>query len=923
MEYTSEMINDDIDILEHYGTPQPYAGAPTGSGRYRKGSGEVPFQHGADFLQTVENLKREGLSETEIARALDISTTELRAKKSIAKAEKRSIDAARALELKDKGYSNAKIAEMMGLPGESSVRNLLNPALAERNDKTSNTADVLKKAVSEKGFIDIGAGVEREMGVSDTRLKTAVAMLREEGYEVYYVKVPQATIPGQYTTVKVLAPPGTKYTDVSQHKGDIKSITDYSVDDGKTFYGIEYPASLDSKRVMIRYAEEGGTDLDGVIQLRRNVEDISLGDSSYAQVRIMVDGTHYLKGMAMYTDDLPDGIDIIYNTNKHQGTPKEKVFKELKKDSNGEIDKDNPFGAVIKSGPGGQRHYIDENGEEKLSVINKIKDEGDWNDYSRSLSSQMLSKQSMTLINRQLNLAYADKLAEYDEINSLTNPAVKKKLLESFADDCDASAVHLKAAALPRQSTQVILPIPALKDDEIYAPNYHDGEKVALIRYPHGGTFEIPVLTVNNKHPQAKDILGNATDAVGINSKVAERLSGADFDGDTALVIPTSGNGRNASVKITSTRPLPGLDGFNPKEAYPGYPGMKVISPTLKQTEMGKVSNLITDMTLKGATDEELARAVRHSMVVIDAEKHELNYKQSYIDNGIAELKQKYQGGTNKGASTLISKASSVAYVNEREEGKYITDPETGKRSKRYFDPNTGEKLYTDTERTYINKSGKEVVAKQKSTKMAETNDARSLSSGTLQEEAYAAYANNLKDLANKARLDTMDIPKVERSSTARITYKEQVDSLNAKLDLALRNAPKERQAQIIANEVVSAKKKDNPDMSDEAIQKAKNQALAAARVRVGASGKDSRITITDSEWEAIQAGAISDNALTKILNHADMDDVRQKALPKTTTELSEAKQNKIKAMKSSGYTTSEIADALGVSTTTIHKYTK
>ena len=38
--------------------------------------------------------------------------------------------------------------------------------------------------------------------------------------------------------------------------------------------------------------------------------------------------------------------------------------------------------------------------------------------------------------------------------------------------------------------------IPSMKENEVYAPNYKNGEQVALIRYPHAGTFEIPILTV-------------------------------------------------------------------------------------------------------------------------------------------------------------------------------------------------------------------------------------------------------------------------------------------------------------------------------------------------------------------------------------------------------------------------------------------
>lgn len=142
---------------------------------------------------------------------------------------------------------------------------------------------------------------------------------------------------------------------------------------------------------------------------------------------------------------------------------------------------------------------------------------------------------------------------------------------------------------------------------------------------------------------------------VGINSKVAERLSGADFDGDTVMVIPC--NSDRSKVKITSTRPLEGLDGFDPKleygpssspkvdidgtkHYYRGDREYKIMTKTATQNEMGRISNLITDMTLNGATREQLARAVRHSMVVIDAEKHKLDYQQSAIDNDIASLKR-------------------------------------------------------------------------------------------------------------------------------------------------------------------------------------------------------------------------------------------------------------------------------------------
>ena len=828
------------DILMHYGTPRH-------SGRYPWGSGDNPYQRSGDFLSRIEELKSQGLTETEIAKAMGMSTTQYRAQKSLAKDERRALDVARAKSLREDGLSLNEIAREMGFANDSSVRSLLNERSEARMNQAKKTAEFLKEQIAEKGMIDVGTGVERELGISKEKLKEALAILEAEGYPVYGGRIQQATNPGKHTTLQVVCPPGTEHKEIYDYD-NIHSVKDYiSYDDGESFRkSFVYPESMDSSRLKIRYAEDGGIDKDGVIEIRRGVEDLSLGESHYAQVRILVDGNRYLKGMAVYSDDLPDGVDVVFNTNKKQGTPTGDVLKKITNDP------ENPFGSLIKE-HGGQSYYDDPNGKytdpvtgkkQSLSLINKRAEEGDWGEWSDHLPSQFLSKQSMTLINKQLDLATKDKFAEFDEICSLTNPTVKKALLKSFADDCDSAAVHLQAAALPRQKYQVILPVTDMKDDEVYAPNYKNGEKVALIRYPHGGTFEIPILTVNNKQSTAKRMLDNALDAIGINSKVAERLSGADFDGDTVMVIPTGGK-----VKVTSTPPLKGLEGFDPKLEYGGKKEGTFKPMKNTQTEMGKISNLITDMTLKGATQDELARAVRHSMVVIDAEKHKLDYKQSERDNGISALKKKYQGTVDEngryheGAATLISRAKSETSVLKRK-GSPIIDKETG------------EQRYKEVYEEYTDKNGKVKVRTQASTKMAETKDARTLSSGTPQEEAYADYANNMKSLANRARREMMNTGKIAYSASAKRTYQAEVDSLEAKLNVALKNAPRERQAQILANAAVKAKKQENPDMTKGEIKKANQQALTAARNSVGA--KREPILITDREWEAIQAGAIS-----------------------------------------------------------------
>lgn len=880
------------DILMHIGMPKR-------SGRYPWGSGDNPYQRSGDFLSRVEDLKKKGWTEKQIADDFGLTTSQLRTQRSLAKDERRALDVAKARGLREKGYSLNEIAEKMGYNNDSSVRSLLDEGSEARMNQAKKTAEFLKKQIEEKGMIDVGIGVERELGISKEKLNQALYILEMEGYPIYGGGVPQITNTGKQTNIKVICPPGTEHKEIYQFE-NIHSVTDYvSHDGGETFDTFIYPKSMDSSRVKIRYAEEGGIQKDGVIELRRGVDDLSLGDSHYAQVRILVDGNKYIKGMAIYSDDLPDGVDVLFNTNKKLGTPKGDVLKNITSDP------DNPFGSLIK--PGGQSYYIDKNGKRQLSLINKRAEEGDWGEWADKLPSQFLSKQSMALIKKQLGLAAADKIAEFDEISSLTNPTVKKALLKSFADDCDAAAVHLQAAALPRQKYQVILPITSMKDTEVYAPNYENGERVALVRFPHGGTFEIPVLTVNNKQSEARRILGNALDAVGINSKVAERLSGADFDGDTVMVIPTGGK-----VKITSTQPLKGLEGFDPKATYPTRDGMRVMKNT--QTEMGKISNLITDMTLKGATQDELARAVRHSMVVIDAEKHKLNYKQSEVDNGIASLKKKYQGTVDddgryhEGAATLISKSKSETQVLKKK-GSPIIDKETGEQS------------YKEVYEEYTDKKGRLKVRTESSTKMAEAKDARTLSSGTPQEEAYADYANRMKALANQARKEMVNTGRIAYSSSAKVAYQEEVDALSAKLNVALKNAPRERQAQVFANASMSAKKQDNPEMTVGEIKKAKQQELTKARNAVGA--KREPIKITDREWEAIQAGAISENKLTQIINNVDVDNLRQRATPRATTQLSSAKINKISSMSASGYSTAEIAKALGVSPSTVSSYLK
>lgn len=955
-----------------------------GSGRFPWGSGLNPFQHHHDFLSEYNKLLKQDppLTKAEIAQTLlgvrrydkdgkpvYATTTDLRAAVAISTSEEGKAKRARALELYDKLHGNVSaVGREMGI-NESSVRSLLDDAIAERRDRYTNTADFLKKKIaeSEYGMIDISKGVELYMNCTDYTKKVAVSMLEQEGYVKSWVKIP--TGKDKFTTEMVLAAPPKDgetskdvYRKIQEHRFEVGSIQEFTPDGGKTWWIPEFPESLDSSRVFIRYAEDGGKEKDGVIELRRGVEDISLGGTQYAQVRIAVDGTNYMKGMAMYGDDIPDGYDVVYNTNKHKGTPMidhnatydaaedkwsgSEVLKRMKINAEtGEVDQENPFGALIKSPKdkdgvitaGGQRHYIDKDGNSKLSPINKLQDEGDWDSWSRTLSAQFLSKQPVKIIGEQLDLSLKDKDKELDEIRSLTNPVLKKKMLEDYAAKCDANAADLSAKGFKNQAFQVLLPLSNISPKEVYAPNYDDGDILALVRYPHGGIFEIPVLTVNNRNESGKKCMQNAKDAIGINHLVAEQLSGADFDGDTALVIPLKSN----RLDISHMDYLSDLVGFDPKEGYKLPDSAPKMKNRTKQNEMGRATNLITDMTVGGANWDQITRAVKHSMVVIDAQKHHLDYQQSYKDFGIEDLKRTYQGTTKtgqvKGASTILSKAGAGTYINKRKE---VTDTKkmTPEELERY---NQGKRVYRDTGETKLTmikktskmtseeleryNQGKKIFRDTGKPKQIEiesmytVDDAFDLvrDKNNPKEVLYAKYANGLKSRADTARKESRAIKTTPVSQEAKKTYAAEVESLNTKLRNVEMNAPIERKARALANTLMRDRLASNPGMDVE--HRSREEALCLTRARAAVGAKKDPIVITDREWEAIQSNAISSTKLAKIFANTNQDKLKQRATPRESSKLSEADIARIKQLKESGnLSTKQIAERFGVSASTI-----
>lgn len=943
--------------LKHYGTPRH-------SGRFPWGSGKDP-QRSKSFATKVLELKKQGLSEPEIAKALGMkNTTELRARKHTESEAKYGAQSAMAARLRAKGYSDVAISKRMDI-SPNTVKNILLPETQERHRINEATKKMLQGQTDKKGMIDVGNASNLQLGVTRTKMDVSIAeLVVTKGYVLTEIQTPQLGTTNK-TTVRTLMSPEimakarTEYVikDAEKWKGlsqeekdakiaylyasknsaDIRMISDWSSDGGESYKSLQPPVSLPQKRVMVRFDDDkpSGSSMDGVIQLRRGVPDLALPpDKHYAQVRIAVEGTHYMKGMAIYTDDLPKGVDVIYNSTKNSSAGKLGAMKKMNEvvdiedgasiylDSDGK-QKINEFGASIR-----QITYTDKAGKEHQSAINIVgfagkQDsgvEGSWNTWSKTLSSQFLSKQPPTLAKQQLNLDYLDSKDAFDLYAKITQPAVKQRLLDSFADECDSKAVHLKAAALPRQTSNVIIPIVSLKDNECYSPSYRDGEQLALIRYPHAGIFEIPIVTNNTKNKEAISVLGtDSIDAIGITPRTAEQLSGADFDGDTVIAIPYDPR------LIKSSGVLKDLENFNPRIAFPPTEGMARMTTSQKASEMGKVSNLITDMTVKGAPPSEIARAVKHSMVVIDAEKHNLNYKQSYTDNGIGELKARYQGGTitnPRGASTLISRAASEQRPGKRKaltkEQSLATGRTLIRKGAYSVDVATGEKVFAYTNEGYYKKNGTFELARIKSTKMYETNDARTLLSKNKEpiELVYADYANSMKRLGDAARKESASIKMTPQSKSAKEAYKPEIDTLNSKLRIALANAPLERQVHLVGNKQLSLRKAANPDMDSKQIKKLKGQILNDMRERIGASKQ--RIDITEQEWEAIEAGAISNSMLSQILNNTNLDIVQSYAIPRSKTLMSPNKIARAKIYQQQGRTLSQIADMLGISVSTL-----
>lgn len=895
-------------VIEHIGVKRR-------SGRYPWGSGEHPFGGLHDVISKRQALIKAGVPEGEVWKRLGYSSTnQYRKAVTIANNERKEQTAHYISEMKKQGYNNSEIARALKV-SEGTVRYQMSHKDKIAKSQLNNTTQMLKDKVKEGKYIDVGKGVEAQLGISRHKLNAALDQLEAEGYSVHKLFVKQAASANNYTDLIVLTK--EKNIDiVRKHKTEVTAPDGYTPDGGLTYKKFKRPEPVKWNEVGIRYRENGGEDRDGLIQVRPGVDGLDLGTSHYAQVRINVGGTHYLKGMAVYSNDLPAGKNLVFNTNKSKKTPKEKVLKELKDTKS--KDPSTMFGALITKQKG------------KFNIVNE---EGSWLSWNGSrFPSQFLSKQPTKLIKERVQATLKKKKQDLDDILALTNPVIKKQLLDDYASKLQSSQKELKLQGLPRTQAHVLIPFPKMKPNEIYAPNYKNGERVVLIRYPHAGTFEIPELRVNNKFSGAKKLLGSALDAVGIHPSVAHKLSGADFDGDAVYVIP------NNKKKIKTTSSLKGLKDFDPNSyAYPDGVPHKKITNKLKQNKMGDVSNLIADMTVKGASIPEITRAVKHSMVIIDSEKHDLNWRQSEKDNRIPELRKKYQdrkslkydpvtqtikeGAFHLGGSTLMTRANAEITVGDK---RTVTVDRVTKKIKPKANPKPAQ-TYTKKDasgKTIIDKkTGKPKVYIRKDPVKVPIldviKDAKVLSSGTSKEKEYVTYINTLKSYSNRAQKEAASLKMGHKNKNSTTIYKEEVASLMTKLKTAEANAPRERKAQIMANDKIMKAMRENKDMTGDQLKKVKRIALNDARIQSGA--KRYEIDITPKEWEAIQARAIAPSTVSKIFLKADNEKVMQYATPKVRTSMATGKVQRAKALLASGYTYAEVANVMGVSVSTLH----
>lgn len=120
---------------------------------------------------------------------------------------------------------------------------------------------------------------------------------------------------------------------------------------------------------------------------------------------------------------------------------------------------------------------------------------------------------------------------------------------------------------------QTIYSIFQMPDDEIYAPSFQDGETVIVIRWPYTNNCDFPILKVNNKHRESIAVLGQAKGVAGVSISTIMRL-GADYGGDTAIILPYRKMEGDPQPKEMPEQPILEVDTANHPPHYKSESGM-------------------------------------------------------------------------------------------------------------------------------------------------------------------------------------------------------------------------------------------------------------------------------------------------------------------------------------------------------------
>lgn len=129
-------------------------------------------------------------------------------------------------EFKEQGQTEAEVAASMGCASVTDYRATRARYKNDlRDEEFAEVLETLRTETTDTSFLDVGVGASQRLGITQARLRTALAVLKEEGYVVYMTLAePKGLSMDNKAAVKVLCPPGTAYADVVANKQHISPV---------------------------------------------------------------------------------------------------------------------------------------------------------------------------------------------------------------------------------------------------------------------------------------------------------------------------------------------------------------------------------------------------------------------------------------------------------------------------------------------------------------------------------------------------------------------------------------------------------------------------------------------------------------------------------------------------------------------------